>query len=252
MVSEVEPAEYPYWMKLEDMGMEVFPAFVEEHRNGCVFRAAGGVNYRNSSVAVLDPSVDLDWLLEETVSFSRAHQIEPVLRVPRLWPSFEEALASRGWQMFRLCTVMDRSLAEEKEPEAGDPLLDVDHERWLGFQLSARPLKPETAHVMTQIFSMLPERAERLVWREGGEELASALLWNKNGYSALMNMLVSPAARGKGVGKRFLAAMFQHAKGQGADTMWLQVLLDNTPAVSLYKAAGFSEVYRYAYYRGTL
>lgn len=231
------------------MGMEAFPAFVEERRNGCVFRAAGGVNYRNSSVTVLDPSAfDLHWLLEQTVSFSNAHQIEPVLRVPQLWPEFEEALVAQGWELFRSCTVMDRSLAGEEREEGGS-LFHVDYGRWLDFQLSSRPLKPETAQIMTEIFSMLPESAERLMWREEGEELGGALLLYDEGYCALMNMLVATSARGKGVGKRFLAGMFAHAAARGAHTMWLQVLLDNAPAVSTYRRAGLKTVYEYSYYR---
>ncbi len=229
--------------------MEVFPAFVEERRKGCVFRAAGGLNFRNSSVTVHDPArFDLEWLVKETHSFSREHGIAPVIRVPQLWPEFERELDEAGWHLFRSCAVLDRSL-EDRTLESPDMLVKVDRDHWLDFQLGKRALEPEKAKTLRKILDMLPDDAERLAWREDGKELGGTLLWYDGSYCALMNMLVSPDARGTGVGKRFLSGLLDHAAASGSRTMWLQVLLENTPAVSLYERAGFKRVYDYAYYR---
>lgn len=239
------------WRELERMGMDAFPAIVTEHRMGSVFRAAGGLNYRNSSVTLLDPEESpLDALLAETVSFSKAHGIEPVLRVPRLWPHLESELVDRGWEMFREAAVYDRRLRAPADP---DPSLipDVSFTRWLEFQLENRDLSSEARQTLRQIFQLIPERAARPLWHpaDASAPLAGAMLWFDGSHCALMNMLVTASARGKGVGRAFLAALFGHAAHQGASVMWLQVHKQNTPAVNLYTRAGFSLVYDYAYWR---
>jgi len=239
------------WQAYERMGMEAFPAFVEERRLGGVFRAAGGLNYRNSSVTLLDPeAADLDTLIAETQGFSEAHGIEPVLRVPRLWPRVDENLAARGWTVFREAGVYDMQLPQGGTRDEG-LIAGVSVEGWLAFQLASRDLDESGRTKFREIMLLVPERAGRLHYRleEGGDDLASAMLWIDGSYSALMNMIVSPAARGKGIGKRFLAALLEHAAAKGCTTMWLQVYLKNSPAIALYENAGFRKVYEYAYWR---
>jgi ribosomal-protein-alanine N-acetyltransferase len=58
---------------------------------------------------------------------------------------------------------------------------------------------------------------------------------------------VDPAHQGKGIGRRLLDAILDHAK-RGA--VYLEVRTDNTVAIELYRSAGFVEVgLRRRYYR---
>jgi len=56
----------------------------------------------------------------------------------------------------------------------------------------------------------------------------------------VIGMYVSPAARGRGAGRQLLAAAIAHARARaGVLRMNLTVTEDNTPAVGLYRSAGF-------------
>lgn len=239
------------WRELERMGMDAFPAMVEERRMGAVFRAAGGVNYRNSSVTLLDPeAADIDQLLNETKIFSARHGIEPVLRAPRLWPDTERQLTARGWRVFRNSAVFDAAIPHDART---DPALEANiaPDTWLSLQLENRDLEEGARQTLETILSSIPAQAAKLQYRPEGNEtpLASALLWFDGTHCALMNMLVAPQARGQGIGRRFLDTMFGYAAGRGATVMWLQVHLENAAALALYKRAGFEKVYDYAYWR---
>lgn len=59
--------------------------------------------------------------------------------------------------------------------------------------------------------------------------------------SDLMTIVVSPAARGRGVGSRLLAEGLAAAAAAGADQMFLEVRSDN-PARGLYERAGFAAI----------
>ncbi|WP_050614331.1 GNAT family N-acetyltransferase [Bacillus testis] len=57
--------------------------------------------------------------------------------------------------------------------------------------------------------------------------------------ATLTAMYVSPEERGKGFGKSLILHAIEHAKQSGFEQLQLSVTCTNTPAVDLYKKAGF-------------
>ena len=65
----------------------------------------------------------------------------------------------------------------------------------------------------------------------------------------LLNITVSPAHQRRGWARFMLDALVLWSRGQGAQTLWLEVRTGNTPARALYTAFGFRQVgVRKAYY----
>jgi ribosomal protein S18 acetylase RimI-like enzyme len=58
---------------------------------------------------------------------------------------------------------------------------------------------------------------------------------------------VKPEYRKKGYGKLIVESLLGWGKANGAETAYLQVMLNNPNAISLYKQLGFKEVYKYWY-----
>lgn len=58
----------------------------------------------------------------------------------------------------------------------------------------------------------------------------------------VLNIAVHPDARGSGTGRLILNTMLDHAKAEGADTVFLEVRETNAPARGLYESAGFTAV----------
>jgi ribosomal protein S18 acetylase RimI-like enzyme len=53
---------------------------------------------------------------------------------------------------------------------------------------------------------------------------------------------VSPAARRRGAGEQLMAAVLDEARALGLRRVWLEVLVQNEPAIRLYEKLGFSAV----------
>lgn len=71
------------------------------------------------------------------------------------------------------------------------------------------------------------------------------------GEAEILTLAVAPAARGKGLGRALLQAALANARRLGAETMFLEVGVDNPAALALYTALGFTKVGgRKAYYNG--
>ncbi|HWK18853.1 MAG TPA: GNAT family N-acetyltransferase [Solirubrobacteraceae bacterium] len=66
----------------------------------------------------------------------------------------------------------------------------------------------------------------------------------------IFNMATLPVQRRRGAGRTALTALAAWARDRGADVGYLQVELDNAPALELYRTAGFEHAYRYVYLTG--
>lgn len=73
--------------------------------------------------------------------------------------------------------------------------------------------------------------------------LVAVAMWYRNGHgnAELTSVYARPAARGKGLARAVIQACIDDA-ALTEDILYLQVSGDNTPAVSLYSAFGFSPV----------
>ncbi|HEY0267532.1 MAG TPA: GNAT family N-acetyltransferase [Rhizomicrobium sp.] len=82
---------------------------------------------------------------------------------------------------------------------------------------------------------------------EDGFVLARAVA----GEAEILTLAVTPAARGRGLGRQLLQAAIGKARDLGADTLFLEVGADNPAALALYAGQGFTKVGdRRAYYGG--
>jgi ribosomal-protein-alanine N-acetyltransferase len=71
------------------------------------------------------------------------------------------------------------------------------------------------------------------------------------GEAEILTLAVAPAARGQGLGRRLLQAAIGRARQLGAQTMFLEVGIDNPAALTLYAGLGFAKVgTRKGYYNG--
>jgi ribosomal protein S18 acetylase RimI-like enzyme len=67
------------------------------------------------------------------------------------------------------------------------------------------------------------------------------------GYVGLYDIVTNAEHRRQGHGRRLIGDLLTWAKGEGAHMAYLQVMLNNEPALRLYAGLGFEEVYRYWY-----
>ena len=83
---------------------------------------------------------------------------------------------------------------------------------------------------------------------EGGATDAVGVMSFGEAWAGVHGMRTAPAARGRGYASAILAALAREAQGRGLEQVFLQVEEPN-PARRIYRAAGFSTVWRYRYWR---
>jgi ribosomal-protein-alanine N-acetyltransferase len=85
---------------------------------------------------------------------------------------------------------------------------------------------------------------------EAGDPAGFLLLQVAAQEAEVINLVVAPPARRRGIGLALLAGAMERAREMGARAMFLEVASDNEAAQALYSAAGFRQVgTRPDYYR---
>ena len=77
-----------------------------------------------------------------------------------------------------------------------------------------------------------------------GEPAGAALIARRGWTCRLAGMAILPAARGKGVGEKFMTELFSCANARGDRSMVLEVIEQNVAAVRLYEKCGFKKIRR--------
>jgi ribosomal protein S18 acetylase RimI-like enzyme len=82
---------------------------------------------------------------------------------------------------------------------------------------------------------------------DGAETVACGLGVLEGPYIGLFDIVTHPARRGQGLGTKLIHNILSWARARGAQTAYLQVMLENGPALRLYDKLGFKELYQYWY-----
>ncbi|WP_372785376.1 GNAT family N-acetyltransferase [Phenylobacterium sp.] len=83
---------------------------------------------------------------------------------------------------------------------------------------------------------------------DGGETQAVGVISFGARWAGIHGMRTAPAHRGKGLASAILAALGRAARDRGVERVFLQVEEAN-PARRIYRAAGFTPIWRYRYWR---
>ncbi|MGH8670821.1 MAG: ribosomal protein S18-alanine N-acetyltransferase [Burkholderiales bacterium] len=75
-----------------------------------------------------------------------------------------------------------------------------------------------------------------------GESVGYAVMTSGAGEAQVLNLAISKALGGKGLGERLLRHMVDLAREAGADTVLLEVRVSNKAARRLYATVGFNEI----------
>jgi len=120
----------------------------------------------------------------------------------------------------------------------------------LNAELSALYPEPGATHFELTAQEVSDGRGTFLViYRDGTPVGCGALRFLDADTAELKRMYVSPAARGRGLGRRLVAALEAEARTMGVRRLVLETGVRQAAALALYRATGFHAVPLYGEYR---
>jgi GNAT superfamily N-acetyltransferase len=220
-------------------------------------RASHGVTHRANSVmttpaAGADPNGHWSDLIERAEGFYQRHKLAVLFQIsPTTVPSnLDDLLAARGYQIERASEVhtADISVLLRQAGNTDKAFADLwsgePDEAWLRLEFGEpsprRSIQESICRRVTapQLFASIQREGQTVSCARG--VLADGLGW-------VYGMTTAPLWRGRGLAARLLHRLAHWCDSQGAGRMYLQVMADNTTALSLYRKTGFKLIYQYHY-----
>ncbi|MCC6415212.1 MAG: GNAT family N-acetyltransferase [Opitutaceae bacterium] len=187
-------------------------------------------------------------MITECQIFFEHRSLRPVFRLLSVVDNsvLDAELAGLGFAKVEPSLVMTRKLAPADERA---PAVSIGTDEWMGAYgaISTDPNDP--AHLKHRaILDRLPPDRLFLVLREEDIPVACGIGVMRGNIVSLLDILVCPEWRGRGLGLMVVNTILTWAAARSAEWAMLQVVENNTPARRLYVGAGFEPTYGY-YYR---
>jgi ribosomal protein S18 acetylase RimI-like enzyme len=164
---------------------------------------------------------------------------------PARHPELDALLAERGYAVDAPVSVQVAD-ARDVPRGAGATVSRILDDAW--FDVSAR--RGRFARVVDTyrgLLSRIGQRARYALAEVGGVPAAVGMGVLDGERMGVFSMLTVPEARRRGGARAVLAGLAAEAMSSGAPRLYLLVERDNAPALALYSAASFREIYGYHY-----
>jgi GNAT superfamily N-acetyltransferase len=246
-VPPVTPAQ------LQRVAWANWPAREHESLGDWVLRAHGGVTSRaNAVLAAGDPGRDLDVAFDAIREWYAARSLPALLQLPLGEPADRE-LAARGVGVERQVVMQVAAIdpvVEGLPAEAGLQAV-VEPKPSSAWVALCSDLEPATADAYLEILTGPPVVGFATLSVDE-DPVAIGRVSVDGEWAGVTSLEVSPRHRRAGIGAATMRVLLDWAAGQGAQWSYLQVLIENTPALRLYSRLGYvtHHVYSYRELRG--
>ncbi|KPK63623.1 hypothetical protein AMJ83_06265 [candidate division WOR_3 bacterium SM23_42] len=231
--------------------MNAWPALQTSLYDGWVLRFANGYTRRANSInPIYSSTIDVKEKIKYCRRLYDSRKLPTMFKLTKaVYPTdLDHILEANGFSFAAETSVQIIDLGRVDARK--DSLIETSHavdDRWLDsfFRMS----KAEIRHKDT-LRSMLENiiQPRCLASIENGDSMvACGLGVIQEKTVGLFDIIVDEDFRGKGLGRRILDGLLSWAKINGAESAYLQVMVDNKDAFALYQKLGFTELYRYWY-----
>jgi N-acetylglutamate synthase len=237
--------------QIEELSMNAWPALQTLLYDGWVLRFANGYTKRANSIHPLYPSSsDVREKIAACEQLYRNRNQSCVFKMtPSVQPNgLDMVLEQRGYQLDSPTSVrlLDLSRFEESLTYRSN-MSGTMSENWLAD--CCRLSGIEARHHPTFKKILESPRAETGFFsiEEDGETIACGMGAVQDKFVGLFDIVTDANFRNQGYGYQLVSDLLAWGKERGAQTAYLQVMLNNPPALRLYSKLGFKESYHYWY-----
>lgn len=237
---------------IEHCAYDSWPPEEVEPLAGWRLRAMRGVTRRANSVWTFEATGDMpvDERVARAEAWYASRRLPATFQVTdRARPEgLDAALAQRGYAIDAPVSIQVAATADVRAAlSAGDTgVTRTCSDEW--FEISAhRGRFANVPEIYRGLLRRIGAGARFALARVDGQPAAVGLGVIDRGMMGVFSMLTLPPVRRRGAGRAVLAALAAAAQEEGVGALYLQVERDNPPAIALYAAASFRELYGYHY-----
>jgi N-acetylglutamate synthase len=232
---------------LEERAFNAWPTLETQLIGGWIARSARGYTKRANSINAWQPTIPIDVVIPIGRALYAAHNIPLVVRLsPLAEPKADAILAQDGFAHADESIVMTASLAHAAS-DAHIEISDEPTDAWINGFCAANRVKSSDRTTLAMMLSARRQKTAFATALSDGKSAGYGMAVVERGMVGLFDIVTVDTARRQGIGWRVVSSLMAWGQRHGAAAAYLQVTAANTPAITMYRAQGFKEAYRYHY-----
>ena len=236
---------------IEELSLNAWASIQTVVYDGWLIRFSNGYTKRANSVnPIYESTVDLDQKIDYCEDLFQVRNLKPVFKMTEaVHPkTLDATLEGRGYSAIDHTSVQLLALSGLKEPSIHTVTVKEKlNDEWLNQFCLLNHLDASNKATMKQMLSLIQPRTCFISLYDHDTVVACGLGVLERGYLGIFDIVVDSHYRNHGVGKQLMLNLLNWGKENGAEFAYLQVMLNNAPALRLYSKLGFQEKYRYWY-----
>lgn len=236
---------------IEELSLNALPALQTMYVDGWVLRFAKGYTKRANSVNSLYASTRNT---HEKIRFCkeiyRRKQLPVVFKMTRATQpkNLDVILASNGYESNSRTSVQTAEIGNIDPDSFPDAQVNnMLTEEWFAYFCRMNNVRDKNQSTLWQILENIALPKCFVTVRDDRKPTACGLSALQVQYCGLFDIVTDASVRRKGFGRQTVQCLLAWGKQNCARQAYLQVMLNNTPALRFYNQLGFREVYQYWY-----
>jgi GNAT superfamily N-acetyltransferase len=236
---------------IEELSLNAWPSLQTIYYDGWVLRFANGYTRRANSVSPIYPTtINVTDKIAHCEQVYRLHGQKVVFKISGAAQPAEldQLLGDRGYEADAHTSVQIADLSGLEPPATDAITIETDlSDAWLENYCCLNNVDPGRLPTLTRLLHNIVPACGFATLRDGEEVASLGLAVAERGYVGLYGIVTQQHLRNRGLGKQIMLHLMNWSRSQGAEQAYLQVMLNNPPALRLYEKLGFREVYSYWY-----
>ena len=237
--------------RIEELSLNAWPALRQMTIDGWLLRFAEGYTRRSNSVQPLYPGTrELRDKIEASAAYYVRHRLPATFKMTAAAePSeLDSVLEQAGFALTAPTSVQVSPIgAVATNGSSSITCSDRPTEPWLNAMARFTSITESHKEQLSRIVNLIVPEANFGAVVEDGQMLAGGLAVREGTWVGLFDVATAPQQRRRGYARRLINGLLGWARSGGATHAYLQVTLDNLPALRLYESLGFRERYQYWY-----
>jgi ribosomal protein S18 acetylase RimI-like enzyme len=237
--------------EIEEISMNAWPALQTMHYDGWILRFANGVTKRLNSVNPIYASkIDVDEKIDYCENLYRSKNLPPCFKITDIVqpPDLDKKLEAHGYNHVFDISVQLLNISREKFASGKNiQISEATDDSWVDNYIRMNEVNPANRSVFKKIIDQIIVSRGLFTLYVDGLAIGCGLGVVESKHVGLFDIVIDKSYRNQGLGRVLIESILSWGKSKGAEYGYLQVLVDNAPAVKLYSKVGFIEEYRYWY-----
>lgn len=234
--------------RIEEASINAWPSLHQVLHDGWLLRFSQGFTKRANCVVPLYPSQrNLAEKIRHCENLYARERLATIFRLTDA-PDLKDLageLSRRGYQRHDATDVLALRLNDEQLPSG---FRQLGHNDWLTLYTQLTGLSEQAARLHGLLLRGIRTEICYGAVYEQDQPVACGLAVVEHSLVGLFDVVTASGHRRRGYGRHLVKALGAWGQREGAESAYLQVVADNSPAQHLYAQLGYGRAHRYHYY----